>query len=474
MKIIFVTGTLGSGKTTLLINLLRWLRSQNEALPPIIVNDRGSGSNLDYARVTSEVQGVEASDLLGQCIGCAGREEFLTLVCKMQRNGHELLLVEPTGLFSIDELEGINRQLPDSSSVRSVHLIPVTEIQAATAVGFKNMSLCRVIIGLTHVRGEGSVEVNLLAAATGKLVVVVEETPSNDQMEVIWDHLVSDKVVPFIYPGSRKGSRIMNTTHATPACTLACTHGNHHDHHHHHENEAHCTTFSTEGWTMGELLGYLLSLGGNLVRFKGVVEAEDGLVQVEWAHGSWGKHPASMGSLLKADLFTRERIEKPNRIALTDGNIRQLMKGIPPLLIHSSTGGYAKFNPVGTTAWELLYEQSKRASVEVRRECGLQLVQRCREAVTYLQEGDLSPLDPKLLDFYRIQSVMLWLFWNQEFGFMLDRGDREAMDVALAKLDPSSVDQCQLTDWLWEGGPDFKALLMAQWPERVEMWNRLF
>jgi G3E family GTPase len=463
MKIIFVTGTLGSGKTTLLINLLRWLRSQNEALPPIIVNDRGSGSNLDYARVTSEVDDVEASDLLGQCIGCAGREQFLTLVWKMQSDGHELLLVEPTGLFTLDELEGINRQIPDSS-VRSVHLIPVTEIQAATAVGFKNMSLCRVI-GLTHVRGDVPIKIDLLAAASGKPVVVVEETISNEQeVKVIWDHLVSDKVVRFINPRSRKGSRIMNTTHATPACT----HGNHH------ENKAHCTTFSTEGWTMGELLGYLLSLGGNLVRFKGVVEAEDGLVQVEWAHGSWGKHPASMGSLLKADLFTRERIEKPNRIALTDGNIRQLMKGIPPLLIHSSTGGYAKFNPVGTTAWELLYEQSKRASVEVRRECGLQLVQRCREAVTYLQEGDLSPLDPKLLDFYRIQSVMLWLFWNQEFGFMLDRGDREAMDVVLAKLDPSSVDQCQLTDWLWEGGPDFKALLMAQWPERVEMWNRLF
>ncbi|MBI96051.1 hypothetical protein CL656_02795, partial [bacterium] len=89
--VLLVTGVLGSGKTTFLVNLLNWLKNNDHNLPPVIVNDRGTQSNLDYSRV-NQIEGVDAVDLHGQCIGCGGRDEFVDII---KNTRQELIIVEP-------------------------------------------------------------------------------------------------------------------------------------------------------------------------------------------------------------------------------------------------------------------------------------------------------------------------------------------------------------------------------------------
>lgn len=461
LKIIVLTGTLASGKTTLLIAILKWMRDQGMQLPPVIVNDRGEGSNLDWHRVTREVKGVDATDLLGECIGCGGRESFLARVKALQKKGHAFIIVEPTGLFTLTELPAIDTLLP-GCSVRSIHLIPQPKIQAAISLGFQNLERCRVI-GLTHVLGGVEAQRELLQSATGKRVIVLEKDTRDQQIQGIWDLLTEDQ-----------GHHCHHCNHDHHSD--ACHHGQHAHKHHHHDGDPVTTTFSTEGWTMANILGYLLSLGNNLVRFKGVIQGESGLIELEWMFGSWGEpREALPGTPLNAHLFTTQQVDEPHLTDLTDGNVEMLMDGIPSVLIESPVGGHSRLNPVGKAAYKLLYAGSKSASLRVRQKCGVHLVERCRKAANHLLDSDTSGrIDPGLLDYVRVQTVMVWLWWNEEFGFPLSDEDREMLSRVIDQLNPLTVDRAQLAEWIWDGGPDFKALLLAEWPKQSAIWDKLF
>lgn len=442
------------------------MQTEGMALPPVIVNDRGEDANLDHARVTAEVEGVEAEDLLGQCIGCGGREDFLTLVETMRTAEQELLIVEPTGLFTLSELEKISDEL-DGCRAASVHLIPVNKIAAAVAVGVENMNLCQVI-GLTHARGDVTTQVELIGAATGKPVVIVEEQARDEQIAAIWRFLMEDQA----HHHEHRHGHGHGHEHGA-SCAHGCSHDHGEgDHHHHHEDEVISVTFSTEGWRIGEVLGFVMSVGHLLERFKGVMQADHGLVQFEWANGSWSRRAAPAGAVLKADLFTQEPVEVPQRTELTDRMIIDLVKGIPPVVVESPTSGYAKLDAVGPTAWELLYEQSKRASPGVREECGRTLITRCVYAAGYLLEDRPSQLDPKLVDYCRLQTAMVWLWWNQEFDFELEDDDRRRIDHLLQRLRPEQVDQAALEPWMGEAY-GYLPRLMEQFPDHAATIGRV-
>lgn len=222
---------------------------------------------------------------------------------------------------------------------------------------------------------------------------------------------------------------------------------------------------------MSGLVGYLVGLGDDLVRFKGVIETDDGLVRLEWAHGRWSQSPVPQGAAFKADLFTKREVS-PCARDVTDENIESLIKGVPPVIVESPNGGFAILDAVGPSAWSLLYEMSKGASPAVRTACGLRLIDRCREATRELLEGNLERFNPNLLDYSRLQTAMVWLWWNEEFGFELSSADRESILKVLSVINPEGVNREALRPWM---GAKYRYLprLREQFPENATLINRV-
>ena len=456
MKIIVATGFLGSGKTTFIINLLLWLLKVTGVLPPVIVNDRGENKNLDWFRVVNAVADVQAYDLLGQCIGCGGREEFLALVRRLRDEGCKLLVVEPTGLFSLDELAAIAGGLK-GCSVRSIHLVDVKKVGEAAAFSFSNL-LHSCGIGLTHAHQNITREAKMLAGAVNKPVFIVEERVEDGLMAEIWERLMDD---------AECGHHHVHTC-GDPHCT----HNDHEHDHHHHEDHVPSRSFLTEGWTMGQIVAYLAKVP-NLLRFKGVVQNGESRIWMGWAGDEWHMHAMPDDAPLKADVFASGPIPEPSRESLTDAGIEALAEGVAPVVLESPSGGYTRLSPVGTSAWTLFYDTSKSASAAVRATCGTRLVQRCREVATYLFEHDLTDLDPEQVDFYRFEVCMVWWWWTRVFGFELETADRAMLDRLLRELDPEQVNMASLEDWTDEDAYGCLSELKERVPEHADKVRRV-
>lgn len=464
-EILLITGVLGSGKTTFLINLLKWLQTHEGISPKVIVNDKGRDSNMDHSIVTQSIRGLKAIDLHGRCIGCEGQAEFVKIINSTRKN---LLFVEPTGLFELAELTEIAQST--DANFNAIHLLPAHKIESAV-LGTENIQSPYLrIIGVTHIFQDFTPQVDLLEASTGKPVFQISQNPSNDLLEAIWTKLRKSK--PKFFPIAKSNQNFISTTSFTPnhTCSHNCTHHGH-EHGHHHEGEPFTTTFSTEGKTLSQILAYLLSLGDNLVRFKGVIQIQEEKVIVDYAHGSWTQRPVAPETQLKADLFTENQITQINFQKLTDQAIQQLSDGIPSVYTFTPEKDFDILEPVGPSAWALLYEQSQNASPEVRQACGTELAERCIQAIGHL---DNHRIDPGLVDYYRTQIAILWAFWNHDFKLEINSEQRDQIQQLLNQIHPEKINLERLSEWIWEGGPDFKQALQSILPESSSKIIHLF
>ena len=500
-KIVFIIGVLGAGKTTFLIELLKYLASYHpDKIPKIIVNDRGSIANLDYHRVTSAT-GMEATDIHGLCIGCEGKEDFIKII---QNTQSQVILVEPTGMFALSELEEISEEVNALGSSRfefsAVHLLPVTQIESAVSITNHLSHPFVEVIGFTHFQGFRLDDIQskllLVQGFTDKPVELVDTEPSDELLER-WIQLLLKKSstttkqeVEVAAPFKILSGPSMSTTHKFSPLTAkvhVCNHSGcshpHHIHHgteHHHEGQPYTKTIETDNLSLENLLAFLLSVGDNLVRFKGVVSSDDGgRILVQYAHGNWTQEVISSDTALplKADIFTKTPIPEGVDLfqKLTDKAIDQLSLGIPPVFIQNPTQDFNILDPVGNSAWTLLYEQGQKASPETRYKAGQKLVSRCLESADYLL-GDYQVLNlnPNLIDFYRMQAVMLYVWMIHEFQLTEDVAQTSKMQQVLEQISPENIDLDRLEGWQWEGGPDFSSALQNIWPEDSQKVLHLF
>lgn len=102
VKVDLITGFLGSGKTTFVKHYLRFLKSRNERVH-IIENEFGDTS-IDSKLLESQVaDDCEISDLSGMCMCCVGKKEFISLLIDSANTGCDRIIVEPSGIYDVDE-----------------------------------------------------------------------------------------------------------------------------------------------------------------------------------------------------------------------------------------------------------------------------------------------------------------------------------------------------------------------------------
>ncbi len=126
VKIDLITGFLGAGKTTFLLRYARCLLAQNQQLG-ILVYDHGA-MNVDLPLVNGlRGENCELETLAGGCGSDCHRRRFRTRLIAMAMSGYDRILIEPSGVFDMDEFYDTLREEPLESWLEIGNVICVLD-----------------------------------------------------------------------------------------------------------------------------------------------------------------------------------------------------------------------------------------------------------------------------------------------------------------------------------------------------------
>ena len=102
IKIDLITGFLGSGKTTFIKKYARYLIGKGQKIG-ILVNDYGA-VNVD-TMLLSELEGDNCGieSVAGACDRDCHQRRFKTKLIALAMSGYDRVLIEPSGVFDVDE-----------------------------------------------------------------------------------------------------------------------------------------------------------------------------------------------------------------------------------------------------------------------------------------------------------------------------------------------------------------------------------
>lgn len=111
VKIDLITGFLGAGKTTFIRNYAEYLMRKGENIG-ILENDFGA-VNVDMMLLQDlEGEHCELEMVSGGCDKDCHRRRFKTKLIAMGMCGYDRVLVEPSGVFDVDEFFDALREEP--------------------------------------------------------------------------------------------------------------------------------------------------------------------------------------------------------------------------------------------------------------------------------------------------------------------------------------------------------------------------
>lgn len=102
VKVDLITGFLGVGKTTFIQNYVKYLKEKGEVIH--IVENEFADRGVDSAFLHEEADDCcTISDLSGMCMCCIGKKEFIRLLVESAGTGCSRIVVEPSGIYDVDE-----------------------------------------------------------------------------------------------------------------------------------------------------------------------------------------------------------------------------------------------------------------------------------------------------------------------------------------------------------------------------------
>ena len=111
IKIDLITGFLGSGKTTFIKKYAKYLIDQGENIG-ILENDYGA-VNVDMMLLKDlEGENCELEMIAGGCDADCHRRRFRTKLIAMGMCGYDRVIVEPSGIYDVDEFFDVLRDDP--------------------------------------------------------------------------------------------------------------------------------------------------------------------------------------------------------------------------------------------------------------------------------------------------------------------------------------------------------------------------
>lgn len=128
VKIDLITGFLGSGKTTFIKEYAKYLMAQGNHIG-ILENDYGA-INVDMM-LLRELEGeqCELEMIAGGCDADCHRRRFRTKLIAMGMCGYDRVLVEPSGIYDVDEFFDVLREEPLDQWYEIGNVITIVDAQ---------------------------------------------------------------------------------------------------------------------------------------------------------------------------------------------------------------------------------------------------------------------------------------------------------------------------------------------------------
>lgn len=132
-KVDLVTGFLGVGKTTFIKKYADYLASIGEKVH-IIENEFG-GVAIDANTLRDE--DCDVSQITGGCMCCSGRVSFQNLLLKAASSGYDRILVEPSGIYDVNEFFNVLLTPPVNSSCVIGNVITIADSKADDILSYE-------------------------------------------------------------------------------------------------------------------------------------------------------------------------------------------------------------------------------------------------------------------------------------------------------------------------------------------------
>ncbi len=126
IKVDLITGFLGAGKTTFIKKYAKYLMEQGYNIG-ILENDYGA-VNVDMM-LLQELQGehCDLSMIVGGCDADCHRRRFKTKLIAMGMSGYDRVLIEPSGIFDVDEFYDVLYEEPLSRWYETGNVIAIVD-----------------------------------------------------------------------------------------------------------------------------------------------------------------------------------------------------------------------------------------------------------------------------------------------------------------------------------------------------------
>lgn len=198
-KVDLITGFLGTGKTTFIKKYSDYLIRKGEKIG-IIENEFG-GVPVDSVILKGE--GRDVSQLSGGCMCCNGKADFQRLLKQMAEADYDRILVEPSGIYDVDEFFEIMLNDPVKDCCEIGSIITIADAKYDTSLSYEanyimfSQLLCagKVILSKSQMADAAEIkrtieELNRIVQSHGSTRVLQEE---NDICQKSWEDLTDEE-----------------------------------------------------------------------------------------------------------------------------------------------------------------------------------------------------------------------------------------------------------------------------------------
>ena len=189
-----ITGFLGAGKTTFLLRYAGYLMDCG-LMPGVLVYDHGS-VNVDMPLMQSlRERGCGIEMLSGACDADCHRRRFRTKLIAMGMSGYDRVIIEPSGVFDMDEFFDTLADAPLDRWYRPGSVVAVVdallEENASPEEDFFLASQAAgagcVVLSRTQLAGPGQIEKTVAHLRRAQRAIRADETPDAQILTAPWD-----------------------------------------------------------------------------------------------------------------------------------------------------------------------------------------------------------------------------------------------------------------------------------------------
>ena len=210
MKVDLITGFLGAGKTTFLLRYARYLMKQGLRIG-ILVYDHGA-MNVDLP-LLSGLRGAqcELETLAGGCDADCHRRRFRTKLIAMAMSGYDRVIIEPSGVFDMDEFYDSLQESPLDRMYEVGSVIAIVDAKLEENYSdeedffLASQTACagKVLLSKVQIASREEIERTLLHLERAEQRIRCEKTSNSRLIIKDWNELTDDDFAALMHCGYR-------------------------------------------------------------------------------------------------------------------------------------------------------------------------------------------------------------------------------------------------------------------------------